>query len=265
VLPVKHGAGQATGYSLDALSYPAQQWAAPKKGAEEIATMPDVSTRNPWWSRQQRGFTTAERVVDGIVHILGLVGAVAAGSILLAFAILGTAPEVVPALVVYVGSLVAVLGVSLAYNVWPVSPIKLWLARVDQAAIFLFIAGSYTPFLAVMGGTTTAVWMTAFVWGASLIGVALKLIVPERFGRMAIVLYLAIGWSGVVVFQSMAQALPNSTLWLLLAGGVTYSLGVVFHLWEKLKFHNALWHVFVVAGASLHLWAVIDCMVVHRL
>lgn len=218
-----------------------------------------------WWSREQRPYTLAELVADGIVHVLGLIVAIAAGSVLLAFAIIETAPEAVPALAVYIGSLVAVLGVSLAYNLWPVSPIKRLLARFDQAAIFLFIAGSYTPFLAVIGGTTTGILMTTFVWGASLIGVGLKLIVPERFGRLAIVLYLAIGWSGIFVFQSLAQTLPATTMWLLLAGGVTYSLGITFHLWEKLKFQNALWHVFVVTGASLHLWAVIDCMVIHRL
>ena len=227
--------------------------------------MQKLAIRYSWWSREQRPFTRAELVVDGVVHVLGLIVAIAAGSILLAFAILETAPEVAPALVVYVGSLVAVLGVSLAYNMWPVSPIKMVLARFDQAAIFLFIAGTYTPFLAVLGGTTTGVLMTTFVWGASLVGVALKLIVPERFGRLAIALYLAIGWSGILVFQSLAQTLPATTLWLLLAGGVTYSLGIIFHLWEKLKFQNAVWHVFVVTGASLHLWAVIDCMVIHRL
>ena len=227
--------------------------------------MDEIKTSYSWWSREQRPFTIAEKVVDGIVHVLGLIVAIAAGSVLLAFAILETAPEAAPALAVYVGSLVAVLGVSLAYNMWPISPIKMWLARFDQAAIFLFIAGTYTPFLAVLGGTTAGLLMTSFVWGASLIGVALKLIVPQRFGRLAIALYLAIGWSGILVFQSLAQSLPPSTMWLLLAGGVTYSLGIIFHLWEKLKFQNALWHVFVVAGASLHLWAVIDCMVIHRL
>ena len=148
---------------------------------------------------------------------------------------------------------------------WPNTPAKTYLARLDQAAIFLFIAGSYTPFLAVIGGTPSGVVMMSLVWGASLVGMALKLVVPERFGRVAILLYLAIGWSGVLVFQSLGQALPSSTLWLLLAGGVTYSAGIIFHLWEKLKFQNALWHVFVVAGASLHLWAVIDCMVIARL
>ena len=218
-----------------------------------------------WWSREQRPFTLAELIADGVVQVLGLIIAIAAGSVLLAFAITHTAPEAVPALVVYVGSLVAVLGVSLAYNLWPVSPIKMYLARVDQAAIFLFIAGTYTPFLAVLGGTPMATILTVFVWGASLIGIALKLIVPERFGRLAIALYLAIGWSGLFVFSSLAYSLPPLALWLLPAGGAVYSLGIIFHLWEKLKFQNVLWHVFVVAGACLHLWAVLDTMVISRL
>lgn len=213
----------------------------------------------------RRLYSTAELVVDAAVHILGLVVAIAAGAILLALALMQTAPEAFPALLVYVATLIVVLGVSLAYNLWPRSPIKRFLARLDQAAIFLFIAGSYTPFLAAIGGTPAGTVMMSLVWGASLIGVALKLIVPGRFGRIAIALYLAIGWSGILVFQSLGQVLPASTLWLLLAGGVTYSAGIIFHLWEKLKFQNALWHVFVVAGASLHLWAVIDCMVVTRL
>ncbi|MGV8855978.1 MAG: PAQR family membrane homeostasis protein TrhA [Devosia sp.] len=225
--------------------------------------MQETKAAYSWWSRAHRPYTVGELVADGIVHVLGLMVAVAAGAVLLAFAIMETAPEL-PALALYVGSLIAVLGVSLAYNLWPVSPVKKLLARFDQAAIFLFMAGSYTPFLAVIGGTTSGVLMTTFVWGASLIGIALKLIVPEHFGRLAIALYLAIGWSGILVFQSLAKTLPHSTMMLLLAGGITYSLGIIFHLWEKLKFQNALWHVFVVCGASLHLWAVIDFMVIHR-
>jgi hemolysin III len=224
-----------------------------------------TAPRTPLRLYERRPYSTAEIVVDAVVHILGLIGAIAAGSILLTLALMHTAPEAFPALMLYVATLVVVLGVSLAFNMWPASPAKHFLARLDQAAIFLFIAGSYTPFLAVLGGTSSGIIMMSFVWGASLVGVALKLIVPQRFGRVAILLYLAIGWSGVLVFQALGQALPASTLWLLLAGGITYSAGIVFHLWEKLKFQNALWHVFVVAGASLHLWAVIDCMVIARL
>lgn len=224
-----------------------------------------IKRRYSWWSREHRPFTWGELVADGIVHVVGLVLAGVASAYLLIYAIQHTAQEELPALIVYVGTLNAVLGVSLAYNLWPVSPVKRLLARLDQAAIFLFIAGTYTPFLAVIGATPTGMMLTTLVWGAALVGVALKLIVPQRFGRLAILLYLGIGWSGVIVFRSLAGALPASTLWLLLAGGIVYSLGIIFHLWEKLKFQNAVWHGFVVVGASLHLWAVIDCMVFKRL
>ena len=227
--------------------------------------MTDLQPSYSWWSREQRPYTRLEMIVDAAVHVLGLLVALVAGSVLLIYAVLETAPEAVPALTLYLISFVTLFSVSMAYNLWPVTPVKMHLARFDQAAIFLFIAGTYTPFLAIIGGTTMGMLMTSFVWGASLVGIALKLIVPERFGRLAIVLYLAIGWSGLLVFQSLAQTLPDTTLWLLLAGGVTYSLGIIFHLWERLRFQNALWHVFVVGGASFHLWAVIDCMVIHRL
>jgi len=217
------------------------------------------------WGNPTRPYSQAEVIADGVVHIVGLATAVALGSLTLAFAILRTAPGEAPALAVYLGTLVAVLSVSLAYNVSPISPLKQWLARFDQAAIFLFIAGTYTPFLALLGGSTAALALGCFVWGGAIVGIALKLIVPERFGRLAIPLYLAIGWSGVAVFQSLGAALPPATLWLLLAGGVVYSAGIIFHLWERLKFQNVLWHVFVVAGGVLHLVAILDCMVLSRL
>lgn len=217
-----------------------------------------------WWNKV-RPYTVVELVFDGVVHGIGLATAFAAGTVLLVFAAMGTATDELPALVLYVGSLIAVLSVSLAFNLWPNSPVKLFLARLDQAAIFLFIAGTYTPFLAVLGGTPTADMMMVLVWGAALVGIALKLIVPERFGRLAILLYLAIGWSGLLVFQTLASTLPPVTLWLIVAGGVAYSAGIIFHLWDRLRFQNVLWHTFVVIGASLHLFATLDCMVFSRL
>jgi len=203
-------------------------------------------------------------IADGIVHGVGIVAGLAVGAVILALALVKTAPAEAPAIIIYVVSLVGLLSVSMAYNLWPVTPIKSVLARLDQAAIFLFMAGTYTPFLAIMGGGAANLLMV-LVWGACLIGIALKLIVPERFGRLAILLYLAIGWSGVLIFQQLAASLPPVTLWLLVAGGIVYSLGIIFHLWEKLRFQNVLWHVFVVVAAMLHLAAILDCMVLSRL
>jgi hemolysin III len=207
----------------------------------------------------------AELVADGIVHGIGIAFAISLGTVLVVFAAIGTARPELPAIIVYLVTLLTVLGVSLAFNLAPVSGFKKLMARLDQAAIFLFIAGTYTPFLAVIGGTRDGQLLTVLVWGAALVGVALKLIVPQRFGRLAIVLYLAIGWSGVLVFQTLAAVLPPVTFWLLVAGGITYSAGIVFHLWDRLKVQNVLWHIFVVAGAVCHLWAIFDCMVLSRI
>jgi hemolysin III len=190
--------------------------------------------------------------------------AIGLGGLLLVAAGLDTAPDELPMLIVYVGSLLAVLSISMAFNLAPVSPLKRVLARLDQAAIFLLIAGTYTPLLTLLADRTLGDVLLAFVWGGAIVGIALKLLVPQHFGRLAILLYLGIGFSGVAVFNSLAQAFPPSTLWLVAAGGVAYTSGIIFHLWERLHFHNVLWHCFVVLGATLHLWAVLDCMVLQR-
>jgi hemolysin III len=224
----------------------------------------DDIDRHIWW-RRPKPYSRIEILCDIVVHCLGIVVAILAGGTLLTVAAFRTAPEQSPAIAIYVGSLLALFLASLAFNIAPIAPIKRFLARLDQAAIFLLIAGTYTPVLAMLSGTPIGPMMLTVVWGGSLIGIALKLIVPQHFGRLALVLYAGIGWSGIAVFNSLAQALPPSTLWLLLAGGVAYSSGIVFHVWEKLNFHNVVWHCFVVLGASLHLWAILDCMVLRRL
>ena len=217
-----------------------------------------------WWHRG-RPYSRAELICDGVVHLLGLLVAIGLGGMLIGMAGLVTAPAELPTICVYIASLIVVLSVSMAFNLTPANPLKRFLARLDQAAIFLLIAGTYTPILAALSGGSVSSLLLPMVWGAALVGIALKLIVPDRFGRIALLLYLGLGWSGLLVFQQLASQLPASTLWLLLAGGVAYSSGIIFHLWERLNFHNVVWHCFVVLGASLHLWAVLDCMVLRRL
>jgi hemolysin III len=90
----------------------------------------------------------------------------------------------------------------------------------------------------------------------------LKLFFPGRFDRLAIGLYLAIGWSGVMVYDVIADALPKYTLWLVAIGGVLYSAGVIFHVWERLRFQNAIWHSFVLLAASCHYVAVLDLILI---
>ncbi|MBU1174575.1 MAG: hemolysin III family protein [Alphaproteobacteria bacterium] len=222
----------------------------------------ELKSRANWYG--QRMLSVAEQVADGVVHGIGLVLALVAGTVLITLAVLRTAPEEVPAIAVYVGAFVMLLGVSMAFNLWPRTAAKRVLERFDQATIFLFIAASYTPFLTGIWNTSQGLGLTIFVWSASLIGVALKLTLPLKYGKLAIPLYLAIGWSGVLVFQDLAHSLPQQAMILLLAGGLCYSFGIVFFLWDKLKFYTAIWHGFVVIGASLHLFAIFEAMVFSR-
>jgi hemolysin III len=210
-------------------------------------------------------YSRAEMIADGIVHAVGIVLAIAAGSALLALAAFHAGPGEYIAAAFYVVSLLTVLSVSLAYNLWPVSsPAKWILRRFDHAAIYLLIAATYTPFLTQLDDSPLTVSMIALVWTAAVIGIAIKVLLPGRFDRLAVVFYLAIGWSGIVLVGPLVQALPMASIALIVAGGIVYSLGVIFFAWKGLRFHNAVWHGFVVTGAGLHLAAMVDCLVINR-
>jgi hemolysin III len=205
-----------------------------------------------------------ELIADGIVHALGVVFAISAGSVLLALAALHAGPWEYVGTIAYVTSLVIVLSLSAAYNMSPISPIKQALRRFDHAAIFLLIAGTYTPFLVQMDDPVTVRLMLGIIWGAAALGITVKLLFPGRLEKVAVAFYLAMGWSGVVVFNSLSVSLPRTTLWLIVAGGVAYSVGVIFHVWQRLRYQTALWHSCVLLGAALHLAAVMDSLVVSR-
>jgi hemolysin III len=216
----------------------------------------------PFWGRFH--YSRAEVIADGVVHAVGIVLAIAAGSALLSLSAFHAGPGEYVAVIFYVVSLLTVLSISLAYNLWPLTPAKWILRRFDHAAIYLLIAATYTPFLAQLDDPAVTGWMVAVVWCAAVAGIAIKLFLPGRFDRLAIVFYLAMGWSGMVVIRPLLDTLPPATIGLILAGGIAYSAGVVFFVWRGLRFQNALWHGFVVAGAGLHCAAVIDCLVVAR-
>lgn len=198
-------------------------------------------------------FDRAELWADGVVHVVGVVAGIVAVTILLASAA-GSVDTLAP-LAVYGASLLAVLCISAAYNMWPASRLKWILRRLDHSAIYLLIAGTYTPLLMWLEDAPVAGMLIVAIWTVSLAGVAIKLIWPARFDRLAIVLYLAIGWSGVALWDSLGT-FPTVTLALIVAGGLLYSLGVVFHVWHSLRFQNAIWHAFVLAAAACHYLAV---------
>jgi hemolysin III len=140
---------------------------------------------------------------------------------------------------------------------WPTTGAKWLLRRFDHSAIYVLIAGTYTPLLAQMKALTSA-GLNIGIWSVAAIGVLLKLLLPGRFERLSIVLYLLLGWSGVIAYDAAMSTLPSSTLWLIAAGGGLYSMGLVFHFWQRLRFQNAIWHAFVVLAAVCHYIAVVN-------
>ena len=205
-----------------------------------------------------------EILADGIVHALGVVSGLVAVIVLLVLAAQTAGPWELTSVAIYGGGLLAVLVISAVYNLWPVSPVKWVLRRFDHSAIYLLIAGTYTPFIMQMRSEITAIVLLGGVWAGSIAGVILKLCLPGRFDRLAILLYLLLGWSGVMAYEAVFGALPGSTLTLLAAGGLLYTVGVIFHVWEGLRFQNAIWHAFVLVAAGCHYGAVLDCVVLAR-
>ena len=206
-------------------------------------------------------YDRTELIADGVVHAtgvtLGIVGAIAAIIIVAVEAHLIEAVSVG----VYIFGLVAMLVLSAAYNMWPISPTKWVLRRFDHSAIYLMIAGTYTPFLAVMKSGIASMALSIGVWSSALIGIVVKLTLPGRFDRLAIAIYLLLGWCGVAAYDLLASAVPTASLWLLVIGGILYSIGTVFHGWRRLRFHNAIWHGFVLIAAGCHYSAVLTCLV----
>jgi hemolysin III len=203
-------------------------------------------------------YDRAELIADGIVHGIGVsFGLVAGTALIVLAAIFASTYEIVIASV-YAAGLLAMFGLSAAYNLWPVSPRKWWLRRFDHSAIYILIAATYTPFFAQMNDGWLAFALLAGVWSVAVAGIVIKLRYPGRFDRLAVVLYLAMGWSGLMAYDAVFTTLPTLAVWFIALGGALYTLGVIFHAWQRLRFQNAIWHSFVLLGAACHYTAVLD-------
>jgi hemolysin III len=203
-------------------------------------------------------YDRAELIADGIVHGIGVFGGLVAATVLVVLAAVYATPVEVAAVSVYVAGLLAMLVLSATYNLWPVSRAKWVLRRFDHSAIYVLIAATYTPFIMQLKDSIFAVVLLIGVWCVAAGGTVLKLVLPGRFDRVSVGLYLAMGWSGLMLYDAVVSALPAMALYLVVAGGALYSLGVIFHAWQRLRFQNAIWHCFVLLGAACHYTAVLD-------
>lgn len=200
---------------------------------------------------KKRPFTLGELVADGVVHALAILAGLIAFSALLYHVLAQAAFGQFAALTVYAAGFFLMFGFSLAYNMVPPSALKWLLRRFDHSAICIMIAGTYTAILAQVEPGLMVWVIGVVVWAGALLGALVKLVFPGRYDGVSLVAYLALGAMMLVAIGPMRASLPGPALWLLLAGGITYVLGVGFYKWHRLRFHNAIWHLFVAIAAAL--------------
>lgn len=204
-----------------------------------------------WRVPKFREYSRAEIMADGFIHLIGICASITAVALLLAFAVPALNVTSVTGLGIYSATLIAMFSFSAAYNLIPHPPLKPFLRKLDQAGIFLKIAGTYTPFV-ILIDSTYSYSVLAVIWVTALAGAIAKLVLPPRRDRYSVPLYLALGWASIVLAIPIVEVVPIVDAWLILAGGLLYSAGVIFHVWDSLKFQNAIWHGFVLAAAFCH-------------
>ncbi len=153
-------------------------------------------------------------------------------------------------------SLILLYASSTLYHSVHYQNYKLWLRKLDHSAIFILIAGTYTPFTLVSLRENWGWWLFALVWGIALAGVILKLFTGAKYQKLSIALYLIMGWIVIVAIDPMLTHVPAAGLGWLLAGGLFYSGGVLFYVQKTLFMHHLIWHLFVLAGSICHILAV---------
>lgn len=194
-------------------------------------------------------YSRAERIADGIVHVLGVGAAITGVAVLYGVTAHKLGWATLTATSIYAAALILMLGASAMYHILADTWARPILRRIDHAAIYLKIAGTVTP-LSVLLGTGFAYVILALVWSLALVGAAGKL--RAKRGQMGTgwISYFVLGWAGVLLFVPLTSVLSTYSLSLMLMGGLLYSAGIVFYRWEGLRYATAIWHVFVLIASG---------------
>jgi hemolysin III len=197
-------------------------------------------------------FTKREEIANAITHGIGVLLSVAVTSILLVFAVWkGTAVHIV-SFAVFGGTMLALYTASTLVHAFPKGRVKDIFEIMDHAAIYLFIAGTYTPIVLIVVGGALGWTLFGVVWGLAAFGVVFKVFFTKKFVVLSTLGYVAMGWLITFALHDISANMPPEGIKLLVAGGIIYTLGSIFYVWRSFPFHHAVWHLFVLAGSVLH-------------
>ncbi|MFN2123672.1 MAG: PAQR family membrane homeostasis protein TrhA [Candidatus Promineifilaceae bacterium] len=212
----------------------------------------------PSW--QNPFYTLREEIANSVTHGIGAALSAAGLVVLVILAYLYGDVWQVVGFTVFGASLLILYLASTLYHAIQHRPAKRILRKFDHAAVYLLIAGTYTPFLLISLRGTIGVPLLIFIWAAAFVGVLWKLFFTGRYEVIATIIYILMGWMSIFAYRQMVTYIPPLGVALLIAGGIVYTLGVLFYALEKIPYNHAVWHLFVLGGSACHFAAVVTLL-----
>lgn len=206
-------------------------------------------------------YTLGEEIANGATHGIGILLSIAGLAVLVTLAALRSDAWAVVGAAIFGSTLILLYSTSTLYHSFRDETLKRFLRKCDHAAIFLLIAGSYTPFMLVNLRGAWGWSIFGVVWGLALVGIVLKFWFTGRFRLLSTLIYVGMGWLIVIAIKPMLASVTPVGMWLLLAGGLCYTGGAVFYLLKKMPYHHAVWHGFVMAGSICHYFAIMNAII----
>jgi len=205
-------------------------------------------------------YTPAEEVVNSVTHGIGLVLSVAGLVILVVSSVLYGDSRHVISFSIFGGTLMFVYISSTLYHSVSRPDIKKWFRKLDHSAIFLLIAGTYTPFTLVSIEGPWGRTIFAIIWGLAVVGIALEFTKISRYRKLSVAIYIFMGWLCVFALKKLLDGLSPQAFLLLVTGGLSYTFGVIFYVWRRLPYNHGIWHIFVLAGSTAHYFSVLNIL-----
>lgn len=202
-------------------------------------------------------FTKKEEIANAVTHGVGVVLSIAALVLLIVFASLYGDIAHIISFTVYGITLVIMFTCSTLLHSFPSGRVKNIFEILDHSAIYLFIAGTYTPLMVIIVDGMHGWLLLSIVWGMAIAGIVFKVFFVKRFIVISTLLYIAMGWMVIFVLNPIVAKIETAGLVLLILGGVLYTIGTIFYVWRTFHFHHAVWHLFVLAASTLHFFSIL--------
>ncbi|WP_163102689.1 PAQR family membrane homeostasis protein TrhA [Peribacillus alkalitolerans] len=203
-------------------------------------------------------FTKKEELVNAITHGIGVILSITALFFLIIRSVSFGTPWHVTTFIIYGVSMLLLYVCSTLVHSFPPGKAKDIFEIFDHAAIYVFIAGTYTPFTLIVINGALGWTLLGIVWGIALVGIVFKAFFVKRFLFLSTILYVVMGWLIVIAWNPLITTMPLAGLQLLVTGGVMYTVGAIFYVWRGFPFHHAIWHIFVILGSIAHFFSILN-------